>query len=160
MEFKRETITIWAACPIRDSPFCQTFDVTKRTMRFLCLVCLFLVTLSPVRVFSAEGLPRDSWPASWFQAPQAASERGITSFTESPILTRQVKHGRLPPLRQRLPADPYVVEPLEGLGRHGGMLRVFSQDAGLVIGLENPLGMDPEVHTVLPNLASGYNPRQ
>lgn len=33
---------------------------------------------------------------------------------------------------------------------------MFSQDAGLVAGLENPPGMGPEVHAALPNIASGW----
>jgi peptide/nickel transport system substrate-binding protein len=103
-----------------------------------------------------EGIPPDSWPASWFAPPQTASGMGITAFRESPLLAERVARGALPPLRKRLPDDPYVIEPAERIGRYGGTMRVFDRDAGLVTGLENPLTMDPLVRDVLPNLASGW----
>jgi len=42
---------------------------------------------------------------------------------ESPMLARRVEEGSLPPLPDRIPADPLVVEPLKSVGRYGGTLR-------------------------------------
>ena len=136
---------------VHRSPF------TVHRPRRLALVCMLVaVTWSGWAAMAGEGIPLDSWPQSWFHPPKTASEWGITSFQESPVLAAQVSQGILPPLRERLPDDPYVVEPAERIGRYGGTLRVFDQDYGLVFGLENPLTMDPTVREVLPNLVSGW----
>ena len=42
---------------------------------------------------------------------------------ESPMLWEQVASGDLPPLEDRLPANPLVLEPLEEIGTYGGTLR-------------------------------------
>lgn len=42
---------------------------------------------------------------------------------ESPALKARVDAGDLPPLTDRLPIQPMVVQPVEGVGRHGGTLR-------------------------------------
>lgn len=55
-------------------------------------------------------------PASWNEAPQTASQLGITRFNQSPFL-----NGRnLPPVADRLPDDPPVIEPYESVGTYGG----------------------------------------
>ncbi len=106
---------------------------------------------------AAEGIPDSSWPASWFNPPQTASALHLTQFRQAPLLAARVAAGELPPLAGRLPDDPWVVEPAEGIGTYGGVLRVFHRDAPVVTGLENPLGMDPAVHGVLPNLVADWS---
>jgi peptide/nickel transport system substrate-binding protein len=101
-------------------------------------------------------IPADSWPASWFEAPHLASHFGITEFSESPTLSERVARGEIPPLGERLPDDPYVIEPAERVGDYGGTIRVFHRDADLLTGLANPLTMDPAVSGVLPNLVTGW----
>jgi peptide/nickel transport system substrate-binding protein len=44
-------------------------------------------------------------------------------YQESPILNAQVQAGDLPPIQERLPDNPLVVEPLEQVGTYGGTLR-------------------------------------
>ena len=66
------------------------------------------------------GIPREAWPESWFEPPRTASELGIESFRQSPVLDAQVASGELPPVEERLPDDPIVVEPFERIGVHGG----------------------------------------
>jgi peptide/nickel transport system substrate-binding protein len=39
---------------------------------------------------------------------------------EPPMLTEKVKSGALPPIEQRLPRNPAVIEPLEMIGQYGG----------------------------------------
>jgi peptide/nickel transport system substrate-binding protein len=46
-----------------------------------------------------------------------------TSFNEAPQLAEQVKAGKLPPVAQRLPAEPLVLQPLESTGKYGGTWR-------------------------------------
>ena len=46
-----------------------------------------------------------------------------TKFKESPILTEQVKAGKLPPIEQRLPSEPLVVPVVERTGQYGGVWR-------------------------------------
>lgn len=45
------------------------------------------------------------------------------AMKEAPALTALVDAGKLPPVEERLPENPYVVQPYEGLGKYGGMWR-------------------------------------
>jgi peptide/nickel transport system substrate-binding protein len=59
---------------------------------------------------------------------------------EAPMLTEQVKAGKLPPLAQRLPKDPLVIKagmmlPREdaplAIGKYGGVLRFAAPGTGM-----------------------------
>lgn len=82
-------------------------------------------------------------------------------YTEAPMLAERVAAGDLPPLEERLPQDPEVIEPYDSLGTWGDTIRFgisgtadqdsltyWSGDQGLV-------RYDPATgySTVLPNLA-------
>lgn len=58
-------------------------------------------------------------------APTTAPETGgaPTSYSEAPMLAALVAAGSLPPVDQRLPKNPMVVDGLEGPGNYGGTLR-------------------------------------
>lgn len=51
--------------------------------------------------------------------PQSASGK----FKEAPQLADLVKGGKLPPVEQRLPANPRVLKPLDEVGQYGGTWR-------------------------------------
>lgn len=42
------------------------------------------------------------------------------TYNEAPMLAEQVEAGELPPVEERLPANPMVVEPVESIGEYGG----------------------------------------
>ena len=44
-------------------------------------------------------------------------------YNEAPLLAEQVAAGELPPVEERLPPNPLVVEPLNEIGTYGGTLR-------------------------------------
>ncbi|MEA2698063.1 MAG: peptide/nickel transport system substrate-binding protein [Myxococcales bacterium] len=44
-------------------------------------------------------------------------------FSEAPMLAELVKAGKLPPVEQRVPAEPLVVKPVHAIGRYGGTWR-------------------------------------
>jgi peptide/nickel transport system substrate-binding protein len=44
-------------------------------------------------------------------------------YHEAPMLAELVRAGKLPPVTQRLPEDPLIVETVEGIGRYGGVWR-------------------------------------
>jgi len=46
---------------------------------------------------------------------------------EAPMLKALVDAGNLPPLAERLPANPFVVDPLNEVGAYGGTLRRGSE---------------------------------
>ena len=46
-----------------------------------------------------------------------------TSFGESPIWAEKVAKGDLPPIEQRLPAEPQIIKTFEGIGEYGGTWR-------------------------------------
>ena len=50
----------------------------------------------------------------------------ISDFNESPLLKAKVDAGDLPPVGDRLPKNPLVVEPWEEIGRYGGTLDNFN----------------------------------
>jgi peptide/nickel transport system substrate-binding protein len=47
-------------------------------------------------------------------------------YGEAPMLATMVKAGELPSVKDRLPEEPVVVEPIEGIGRYGGELIVYA----------------------------------
>ena len=46
-----------------------------------------------------------------------------TTRSEAPMLASMVAAGKLPPVTERLPNDPLVYQPLEGIGKYGGTWR-------------------------------------
>jgi peptide/nickel transport system substrate-binding protein len=64
-------------------------------------------------------------PDSWYEAPKSASQWGIRSFNESPILAARVKQGVLPPVEDRLPVEPPVIETYAKVGKYGGDVVVW-----------------------------------
>ena len=55
--------------------------------------------------------------------PIITPERPVLTYSEAPELAELVNQGDLPPVAERLPRDPPVVQPLEELGRYGGTIR-------------------------------------
>lgn len=73
-------------------------------------------------------------PANDYQAQREActtaspcwpdiSDTVPSSFQEAPMLADMVASGDLPPVEERLPAEPLVIEPSEMIGQYGGTLR-------------------------------------
>jgi peptide/nickel transport system substrate-binding protein len=84
-------------------------------------------------------------------APAAASK-------EAPMLAELVQAGTLPPLEQRLPQTPLVVQPLESIGRYGGQWRTGTierngNDLIRNIGYEQLMRYTPDYGAVIPNVA-------
>ncbi len=87
-----------------------------------------------------------------------------TAFQEAPMLADLVEAGELPPVEDRLPADPLVVDVVEEIGAYGGSLRVMStnpnnfEDGVNVMGREPLLQFNPEDgQTVEPNLVESWD---
>ena len=98
-------------------------------------------------------IPRDAWPEHWFQPPRKASEVGLTTFNQAPMLDALVASGELPPVDERLPDDPMVVEPIDEIGLYGGTARLFFAGESLVNVPEGVLRPGPQMRVNLPNWA-------
>ncbi|MUL42650.1 ABC transporter substrate-binding protein [Streptomonospora sp. PA3] len=81
---------------------------------------------------------------------------------QAPQLAEQVEAGDLPPLEERLPKNPMVVEPTEEIGSYGGtwnsaILGIGDWPwLGRTVGYENLLRWNTEWTKAIPNLAESY----
>jgi peptide/nickel transport system substrate-binding protein len=81
---------------------------------------------------------------------------------EAPALAEAVAAGNLPPLAERLPLNPMVVEPLESVGQYGGDLRTALMGGGALNMMHRYQGYEPLVRYtpdftgVIPNVAESY----
>ena len=83
------------------------------------------------------------------------------AFNQAPALKAEVDAGKLPPIDQRLPADPVVLKPLSEVGTYGGQLRtdlLGGTDRGYgwldrIIGYEPLVRWAPEGGKAVPNIA-------
>jgi peptide/nickel transport system substrate-binding protein len=57
------------------------------------------------------------------EATAAPAAAGAGKYTEAPMLADLVKAGTLPPVDQRLPKNPVVLDGIEGVGKYGGTIR-------------------------------------
>jgi len=86
---------------------------------------------------------------------------GVTSalaitYNEAPMLRTKVAAGELPPVAERLPEDPSVLEPLEEIGQYGGRL-VYVPPGRLRDVRNHGLFMrSPDGAKILPDIAKGY----
>jgi peptide/nickel transport system substrate-binding protein len=66
-------------------------------------------------------------PAESGEAESGEAESGEaaapTQYAQAPMLDELVASGDLPPVDERLPAEPVVVEPVDEIGTYGGTLR-------------------------------------
>ena len=95
------------------------------------------------------------------EAPEAAAVVAEPG-NEAPMLAERVGRGELPPLEQRLPEDPLVIEPVDRVGRYGGTM-----NSGLVgggdgawktrtVGYDHLVSWTPDWSGVMPNIAREY----
>lgn len=80
---------------------------------------------------------------------------------EAPMLVRQVKEGKLPPVEERLPDDPPVVKPCDRAGDYGSEFHLrlpgtaYANDAHIYYfaGYENLVRWDPKFTKIIPGVA-------
>lgn len=74
-------------------------------------------------------LPGGQQPTKKYPLNQLEVYKALPHYSQSPLLAKLVKEGKLPPLKQRLPQDPQVVPTASmstGIGVYGGVWRDFS----------------------------------
>ena len=83
----------------------------------------------------------------------------VSKFQESPMLVDMVKAGSLPPVDERLPENPRVIEPFKEVGKYGGQME-FGFTGGsaawggmlYLAGWENLTSWRPDFSGVEPNI--------
>lgn len=78
------------------------------------------------------------------------------------MLTALVTAGQLPPLEERLPKNPLVVEPLDSIGQYGGVMRhplvgSWASRFYSMMGAENLVTWTPNWDGVIPNVAESWD---
>ena len=84
-----------------------------------------------------------------------------TTFQEAPILAERVEAGDLPPVAERLPATPLVLDPVEEVGQYGGTWRMVDSNDDLgwtrqTIMVEPFLKWNRDVSGMRPNLIESW----
>ena len=124
-----------------------------------CHVAAWLATAAFAHAALANG-PDDEtsanddapWPKEWFEPPAKASEIGLTRFAQSPYLDDR----DLPPVEERLPDDPVVIQPYKSIGKYGGTARITLWDTWQFFNWEHALTLSANMRDVLPNLAESW----
>ena len=83
-----------------------------------------------------------------------------TKFNESPMLAELVKAGKLPPVEERLPDEPYVVAPTEAIGVFGGTWRMaftWNGDHAMPFDTERLVRWDGDGSSIGPQMAKRYD---
>lgn len=130
------------------APFSQRRTAFPPTFGWKHVCLLIVLSAAPL------SCQLDSGPSA---APPAAA---LPSYGQAPVLEEAVAAGRLPPVQDRLPHVPFIVQPEGQIGRYGGVLKVGilggSQDNDLifrVIGYEQLVRWDSHWRRVVPNVA-------
>lgn len=91
----------------------------------------------------------------------SAGVAGQMKYNEAPELAELVKAGKLPPVEERLPENPMVLEPIEKIGKYGGDLRTALVGGHVVNvarfqGYENLVRWTPNWDGIMPNVAESW----
>ena len=92
--------------------------------------------------------------------PLSAQDTMCETYNESPMLSAMVEAGELPPVEERLPAHPVIVEPAEGIGIYGGEMLDLYDGSRLAefrqFGYENLVRWNAAGTEVIPNIAESW----
>jgi peptide/nickel transport system substrate-binding protein len=109
----------------RSPPYCvwygQHLLITIKETRFMNkkgLIALTILLMASLSLWA--GGVDEVTPAQGTQSARTGK------FGESPMLAAMVEAGELPPVEQRIPQDPAVIEPFQEIGQYGGTLTVFA----------------------------------
>lgn len=106
------------------------------------------------------GAALSAWCASAHEDASTPAGR-VAAYAEAPMLAERVAAGDLPPVHERLPENPLVVEPVESIGQYGGTWRRFSLGTRDLL-LTSRMGYEPLVRwdstgrNVAPGLAERW----
>jgi peptide/nickel transport system substrate-binding protein len=95
-------------------------------------------------------------------AYEQATGRKIGAYGEAPMLAELVRVGQLPPVEQRLPREPVVLQPLQEIGTYGGTLRSVALGPTMqghdveMARVQNLFTLAPDF-AVVPNIAKGWD---
>src|SRR5579863_5376588 len=85
-------------------------------------------------------------------------------FHEAPTLADQVKVGKFPAVKDRLPVEPIVLKPAHEIGKYGGMWRLYFTGPGdywnglrTASGPDRLFFWDVTGNQVIPNIAKGFD---
>lgn len=90
--------------------------------------------------------------------PQPTFSQNVGIYQESPMLAARVANGDLPPLADRLPQTPLIVEPFDTIGAYGGELHYAGSYGDIVtfIGWEFLTRWQPDMSAVYANILESY----
>lgn len=74
-------------------------------------------------------------------AATAAPVEVAGKYNEAPMLAELVKAGKLPPVEERLPKNPMVIEPLEKVGKYGGTWHRCDASIGSIVSRHGAEGL-------------------
>ena len=84
-------------------------------------------------------------------------EEVVSKFNESPMLAERVAAGELPPVDERLPEEPCIIEPYESIGQYGGSCTVgglsvnlYHNDTQQIMGRPNWLRISKDLTHAVP----------
>lgn len=99
----------------------MVYESGRRVRPAVLTLCITALLLVPVMgVFSG----------AQQEAAQESDRAAVDN--QSPALAALVEQGELPPLEDRIPTNPFVVEPREGIGLYGGEFRDYMVGIGQV----------------------------
>ena len=101
------------------------------------------------------------------ETPQGAAivldpDRRPRRFREAPMLARLVARGKLPPVEERLPENPLVLQPIESIGRYGGTVQSgmiakgLNEEMNRIMGMEKFLFYDAAGTRIVPSVAEDW----
>jgi len=94
--------------------------------------------------------------------PTEAEPVSTSRYNEAPMLAALVEAGELPPVDERLPANPQIVEPWHEIGEYGGVYTMACpsptsfNEAWTATGADGLLRMGTDLRSVAPNIAESY----
>lgn len=132
--------------------------------RVLILLLIAAAVMSAGGGALAQDMGERVYPSQYasLDAYAAATGDSIDSWGEAPMLAEKVAAGELPPIEERLPAQPVVVQPLEAIGEYGGELAGPSTSPTccgwdvLEMRLQKLLTIDTDLQTIIPNIAQAF----
>src|SRR3954447_8532011 len=138
-------------------------DLSRRTL-FAALAAspaameLIGATLAEAADLSASGLVGE------LQGPTMITDpaQWPKTFNEAPMLADLVKAGKLPPVAQRIPAEPMVWKPLNEIGKYGGTWRraftgpADGENGNRIQSSDKPLHWSADGGKIVPCAAKGY----